>query len=131
MKATCLRKFTQPASLEAHRNWSRGRYLYAFEFNDGSVKVGVTGNPAARAQRLKVQFGRDIVRAHAAPCRGRSDSHFAERAALQIARRCGVQSKGNTELFYGLKFGAAVTVIKQMAAREYLSLSRYSFPQAA
>ncbi len=124
------RRFAQPDSLTPYRDWRSSRYLYAFEFNDGSVKVGVTGNPAMRAQRLKVQLSRDIVRAHAAPCCGRSDSHFAERAALQIARRCGVQSKANTELFYGLKFGDAVTAIKQMAHREYLSLSRHSFPKA-
>jgi hypothetical protein len=106
-----------PSHKEAHA-LRASKFLYALEFADGSVKIGVSGVPRARAIELTRQLGLQVVRGHAAPFYG-NWHHAAERAALNVARRIAVTSKLHTELFHGLKFGEAATVVSQMARRKY------------
>jgi hypothetical protein len=96
-------------------------YLYAFQLADGAIKIGVTFNPRGRAGSVRRQFGVEVVRAVVAPVRAfrRQD---AEKAALSVARKIGVQDKRCTELFHGLSFQEAANAIKQMAGRERLRI---------
>lgn len=105
---------------------NRGRvvpgYLYVFEFKDGRTKIGMSWKPRNRAKEVSRSFRADIVKAHAEPF----FSHWlrqAEMAALKRARVVSVPAEGSTELFFGLKFGTAKTLIRQMCAREYKPLA--------
>lgn len=106
------------ALLPDHKTRLAPNYLYAFEFRNGRVKIGVTWNPKARAKTLAGVFRQQILRAHLAPFHGAYRGQ-AERSALASARRIGNVSAINTELFDGLKFGEASNLISQMARREY------------
>ena len=99
-------------------SWNvRMQFLYAVEFTDGRVKIGATKSPKARLPALRTRFGA-IVRAELIPFRGLW-WHQAERAALHRARRIGSEHKAGAEVFTGLKFGEATTLLRQMAARQY------------
>lgn len=104
------------AALPSHRQPKAENYLYAFEFRDGRTKIGVTWNPQGRAQALVTASKCQIVRAHAAPYAGRWRTR-AEADALARARAIAPLQPGQTEWFYGLKFGAAVTLLNQISRR--------------
>lgn len=107
-------------TLPNHKVRVHEHYLYAFEFSDGTIKIGVTWNPRARAQSLGTAFRSRLVRAHIAPVVGRAHRHLAERAALIVARRISQTVRGCTERFAGLKFGEAKNAVAQMARREFI-----------
>jgi len=107
-----------PRGLPDHRNREHKNYLYAFEFADGTVKIGVTWNPQQRAGSVYTKHKRAIVRAYVAPV---VDGYrtTAERAALASARKIAMLMPGETEIFVGLRFHEATHAIRQSAARLY------------
>lgn len=90
-------------------------YLYAVEFHDGTVKVGVTWNPAGRIARLQRKYRRCATRAHAAP-HPKLHRHRAERAVIAACGRIGTAIVGD-ELFTGVKFGEAANLVTQIARK--------------
>jgi hypothetical protein len=105
------------AALPDHKT-TKGDYLYAVEFHDGSVKIGVTWNPSARVPALCGHYRRRAVKAHATLITGKAFRHDVERKVLE---RCRVlaQPLVGKELFAGLHYGSAVTLIEQMARRDF------------
>lgn len=106
------------AALPDHRQRKAPNYLYAFEFKDGRTKIGVTWNPRARASTIATQVRGVVVRAVAVEYHGK----FRERAEAEVLRRVrcfAAQVPGHTEWFTGLNFGAASTLIRQIAARKF------------
>lgn len=91
-------------------------FLYAIEFADGAVKVGVTFSPRRRAAEVRRRYGKAISRVAAKRCAGSGQLRYrAEERALQTLRRIGVASKFSGEMFHGIKFGEAVNAIAQAA----------------
>lgn len=105
-------------SLPGYRNRSARHYLYAIEFKDGRTKIGVTWSPRARAVAVSSAMGATVARAIAEPFHGEW-RHRAEADALRRARRIAVQAPGGAEVFYGLKFGDAKTLLRQICRREF------------
>lgn len=94
-------------------------WLYAAEFKDGVVKVGISRQPKTRRYSLQRERGVQIVRFHLSrsPARG-----FATERYL-VHRLSGIgslymRSKRPREWFVGLKFGEAKTLVNQIAPRE-------------
>lgn len=105
-------------ALPDHKRRVAPNYLYAVQFSDGLLKVGVTKNPVNRVGALQCQRKRRVVRAEAVGFSG-GYRHAAERDALVRLRRMGVADKSGTEVFWCVSFGAAVNVLRQVARRKY------------
>jgi hypothetical protein len=107
------------------------RYLYAIELCNGVVKVGHTYQPRQRLRHHNLSFMRDGLRIRRfviEPTQLRS--HENERELLDRLRRLGRVLPDRLEMFEGVRFGQAVTLIKQIARREFVSLCKYSFGNA-
>lgn len=104
--------------LPDHRTRAAPNYLYAIEFTDLTVKVGVTWNPRARASTIERALNKVTVRAIAVPFHGRW-RQFAERDALRRLARIGSPRRECSELFVGVQFHEAANVLKQVARREF------------
>lgn len=106
------------AALPVHRMPKSLDYLYAIQFKDGRIKIGVTWNPRARASALAAQFRAEVVRAVAVEYRGRF-RQAAEADALCRIRGMALSVRGYTELFSGLTFGSAQTLLQQICRRNF------------
>lgn len=105
--------FTLPGLPDHKAYWSEQRhFLYAVELMDGTVKIGVTWNPAARVcsfcRKAKVR----PVRAVAARIHEGLSRSKCERWALGRAAQIGAEHSGR-ERFTGLRFGEAANLIRQ------------------
>lgn len=88
-----------------------GYHLYAVRFEDGLVKIGLTGNPRCRALRLQFaqqQLIAEIV-IHQLPAG--AHRHDEERSALLRAHAIARPISGR-EWFRGLPFADAVRAIE-------------------
>jgi hypothetical protein len=102
-------------------------YLYAIEWSNGVVKVGRTYSPRNRmAQHLaQVKGAVQMVRYEVALVNG-THSHLHEADVLtRLSRIGGVPLPGTTESFVGVCYGQALTLIRQVVAREYVEASRW------
>lgn len=104
-------------ALPDHRTRKADAYLYALQFKDGQIKVGVTWNPRGRAAQIATDTRGQIVNAAAFeyrhPWRGR-----AEAEALRRLRTMGNQSRRGCEWFEGMQFGAVCTLVEQISRRK-------------
>lgn len=92
-------------------------HLYAAEFANGLVKVGVSYRPAHRRVELQRRYGHPVVRMVAIPREQDRNHYVAESELLNRLRRiaCSVER----ELFASVEFGAAATLVQQMARRAF------------
>jgi len=92
-------------------------FIYALEFRDGTVKIGFTRTPRLRARKVQEKHKGVVVKATAVAVESKGVRYVAERHALEIASRIGVHPGKSKEVFHGLKFGEAVTALRQAARR--------------
>lgn len=116
-----------PRGLPDHRERKHEHYLYAVEFDDGIIKIGVTWNPQSRLASLWQFRQRAIVRHALAPVLY-SYRGFAEGAALRAARKISPSLKPRGEWFAGLRFNEAAHCIRQAAGRHYDKNTRRAVP---
>lgn len=99
--------------------WTGTKFLYAFQFSDGTVKVGRSSKPRERATVFAREFRRKgirLVRFQQMPTQ--SMAHETERELIERMARMGVPAKGTIEWFRGVSWGAATTLLRQIASRE-------------
>lgn len=93
-------------------------WLYAAQFRDGVVKVGISKRPSERRRQLCRERRCGVVRFHRSSCK--VSGFVAERELIgRLSRICNVAgvSKKPREWFLDLKFGAAATMVEQVARR--------------
>lgn len=93
-----------------------GGFLYAIEFGGGRIKVGATRSPERRPSELRRQYKAALRRQFFAPCVGHL--HVAERVVIARCAKLATRRLAK-ELFAGIGFGEAVTIVRQMASREF------------
>lgn len=97
--------------------------LYALETSDGLVKVGRSGSPRQRmychARELS-RRGLRIVRFVVAPA-VHWDIYTAEGELLRRLNQRATTRPGRTEWFQGIAYGAAATLVRQIARREFIT----------
>lgn len=105
-----------PAPHSKGHSWTN--WLYAVKFHDGTVKIGVTYSPQTRVYGLTSRYRRKVERAHFAPYLVGWRT-AAEREVLKRCARIGAVAVEGSELLAGISFGAAATLVTQIARREY------------
>jgi hypothetical protein len=91
--------------------------LYAMEFANGLIKVGVSYRPHMRRLELQRKYKTRITRMHAVHHVQDRCSYVAERALINRMRRMSVSVA--SEIFAFVSFGAAANLVTQIARREY------------
>ena len=104
-------------ALPDHKSRKANAYIYALQFSDGQIKVGVTWNPRGRAAQIAADTRGQIVDAAA------FEYHYqwrtrAEADVLCRLRIIGNQSRRGGEWFEGLHFGTVCTLIEQISRRK-------------
>jgi hypothetical protein len=103
-------------------------FLYVFLCSDGLVKVGHSAIPRDRFTahaRVLGRSGRSIVRFAIAPApHGSSYEHEAE--LIVRMQRIARVARGN-EWFADIPFGAAETLMRQIARRQFINLRSAHF----
>lgn len=90
--------------------------IYALGLFDGRVKVGITGQPRARAAQHCRRYGAAIKWFHMGPCVPCIAPHRVERAVLaELATRF---KRDSSEVFFDLPKSTAIAVIRDVTARE-------------
>ncbi len=94
--------------------------IYAAELKNGVIKVGFSRNPRTRMCTLAVEVKRNlrsaILRWHISPnIPDAKTGRNAEAALLARMRQIGNVLAGRQEYFKDVSFGAAVTLVNQMA----------------
>jgi hypothetical protein len=95
--------------------------LYAIEFANGLIKVGVSYRPQYRLQELQRKYRSKVRRMHSAHHLQGRNSYVAERALLNRVARIAVPIGGERFAFLG--FGEAVTLVDQIARRNYPTIT--------
>jgi hypothetical protein len=106
-------------------------FLYALEISDCTVKIGRTDAPRQRMRdhtRALRPRGLRIVRFEMVPIDGSGD--MAERDLIRRLKRMAVRQRG-LEWFSGLKWGAAVTLLKQESQRQCVDLPHWHVTESA
>ena len=93
--------------------WEQPRYLYAAEFKNGVIKIGITRSPRSRLMGLATRFG-PIARQYVGS--KHACGYWAERQVYERLAGIGQVFRGR-EWFVGVRFEIARQLVEQISNR--------------